>query len=294
MILLTHSFVLSSCAALGSSLIAFFLWPHICSALAEERIKSIQDMAKARSWWTAALHRVGLAQPTEGITKAEFLAACASAPFEKEMRKALAPVLRLQLPGVSEPTPEQLFSVIDVNGDGILDISELEKLVLLEYHGSTARYAIDTVALGASAVNGPAMAISRGLHPVVCAVSGVTICFGGILRDVICSRDVALGGQAFAFATAAGASVYVALREACVRGMALPLPLRIALSAGTTVAIRVMDFYADGMLLPPMHGRPKPTRPPDDGATPHPTAGGGAYTPPALTSGPSGMPPNFL
>jgi hypothetical protein len=231
MILLTHSFVLSSCAALGSSLIAFFLWPHICSALAEERIKSIQDMAKARSWWTAALHRVGLAQPTEGITKAEFLAACASAPFEKEMRKALAPVLRLQLPGVSEPTPEQLFSVIDVNGDGILDISELEKLVLLEYHGSTARYAIDTV---------------------------------------------------------------VALREACVRGMALPLPLRIALSAGTTVAIRVMDFYADGMLLPPMHGRPKPTRPPDDGATPHPTAGGGAYTPPALTSGPSGMPPNFL
>jgi len=26
-------------------------------------------------------------------------------------------------------------------------------------------------------------------------VPGVTICFGGILRDLICNRDVALGGQ---------------------------------------------------------------------------------------------------
>jgi uncharacterized membrane protein YeiH len=156
----------------------------------------------------------------------------------------------------------------------------------MEYHGSRMRYAVDTVALGASAVNGPAMAISRGLHPVVCAVSGVTICFGGILRDVICSRDVALGGQAFAFATAAGASVYVALRELCVRGAWLPLPLRVALSAGTTVAIRVADFYADGTLLPPMHGRPTtvPVKAPD----PSPRV-----SPPAFTSGHSGVPPDI-
>jgi hypothetical protein len=134
--------------------------------------------------------------------------------------------VRALLSEVTEPTAEQLFDLIDRDGDGRLDVHDLERLVVMEYQNSSSRYIIDTVcryfilshththtththththtfyryiidtiALGASSVNGPAMAISRGLHPVVCAVSGVTICFGGILRDLVCGRDVALGGQ---------------------------------------------------------------------------------------------------
>ena len=66
----------------------------------------------------------------------------------------------------------------------------------------------------------------------VCAVSGVTMCFGGILRDLICKRDVSLGSQGFAFATSSGAIVYVALREAYLRGAPLTLGVRALLSGG--------------------------------------------------------------
>jgi uncharacterized membrane protein YeiH len=136
-----------------------------------------------------------------------------------------------------------------------LDLTELQKLVLLEHNGSVARYAVDTIALSTSSVTGAAMAISRGLHPVVCCVSGVTACFGGIMRDLICKRDVAMATQSFAASTAAGATVYVGLREAALRGVPLPLNLRVLLGAVTTIGVRIADYYADGLLLPPMYGR---------------------------------------
>ena len=173
---------------------------------------------------------------THVITRAEFLAACEASKadpsyssFDRKIRRALAPKVRALLSEVTEPTAEQLFDLIDRDGDGLLDVHDLERLVVMEYQNSSSRfifdtvcryfilshthtlththshththyrYIIDTIALGASSVNGPAMAISRGLHPVVCAVSGVTICFGGILRDLVCGRDVALGGQVFLF-----------------------------------------------------------------------------------------------
>lgn len=252
--------------ALVSSLATFFLWPILCESMAQERLRRIQDMAKSRSWWDTAWYRATnpisfTASSPENITRAEFVAACeASAAdeadsFYKTICRALVPKLKDQASAI-QPTASQLFDLIDLNGDGVLDVFELERLVLLEYNGSTARYMVDTVALGASAIVGPSMAISRGLHPVVCAVSGVTICFGGILRDLICKQDVALGGQSFAASTAAGASVYVILRELCIKGYSIPLPLRAALAAGTTVSVRVADYYAEGKLLPPMHGRP--------------------------------------
>ena len=61
--------------------------------------------------------------------------------------------------------------------------------------------------------------------------------------------------QSFAAATAAGSAVYVGLRELCLRGVALPLSVRVLMAAGTTVTVRVLDYYAEGGLLPPMHGR---------------------------------------
>jgi uncharacterized membrane protein YeiH len=104
-------------------------------------------------------------------------------------------------------------------------------------------YAGETLALGAVAVIGAQGGIARGAPPIVCVALGVTICAGGVLRDVLCQRPVAIGGQSYALATAAGASVYVCLRQLVVAGYALPMPLRIALGAGTTIAQRAYVWY---------------------------------------------------
>eukprot|EP01049_Picozoa_sp_SAG25_P013348 SAG25_NODE_2042_length_2004_cov_1.518110_3_plen_191_part_00 len=57
-----------------------------------------------------------------------------------------------------------------------------------------------------------------------CALGGgVVIVFGGIIRDILCNRKIALGGEdPYASATLAGASVYVASRQ--VRETACPAP----------------------------------------------------------------------
>merc|ERR1712146_461990 len=122
----------------------------------------------------------------------------------------------------------------------------------MEFDGSTLRYMLDTVSVGASSVVGTAGAISRGLHPIVCVTSSVTICFGGILRDLICKREIALGSQSWIACTASGATVYVALRMLCLRGFPIPLGVRIFLTSGTTVTLRLIDYYMEGSLLTPM------------------------------------------
>ena len=97
------------------------------------------------------------------------------------------------------------------------------------------------------------------MRPLACVATGVTICFGGILRDLIVRRDVRLGSQAYAAATAAGTLVYVGLREAALLGLPLSLGTRAVLSAGSTVTVRVIDYRREEPLLPPMHGRaPRP------------------------------------
>lgn len=136
--------------ALISSLATFFLWPIMCESMAQERLRRIQDMAKSRSWWDTAWYRATnplslTASSSEGITRAEFVAACEASvanqddSFYKTICRALVPKLKDQSKAMP-PTPSQLFDLIDLNGDGVLDVHELQRLVLLEYNGSTARY----------------------------------------------------------------------------------------------------------------------------------------------------------
>ena len=82
--------------------------------------------------------------------------------------------------------------------------------------------------------------------------SGVTICFGGIGRDVLCGRDLAIGAQSYALATGCGATVYVALRELALRGLALPRAARLLLSGAFVLALRFWEFGAPEALLAPM------------------------------------------
>ena len=88
--------------------------------------------------------------------------------------------------------------------------------------------------------------VTRALPPAACIATGVTICFGGVLRDVLCRRDVAIGGQSYALATAMGASAYVGMRELVVRGvMRIPLLMRIGVAYTVTVLERIYVWYDD-------------------------------------------------
>ena len=56
-------------------------------------------------------------------------------------------------------------------------------------------YVIETAALSALGVIGAQGGIRRGLPHSACVALGVTICAGGVMRDVILRRDVAIGSQ---------------------------------------------------------------------------------------------------
>jgi uncharacterized membrane protein YeiH len=114
-----------------------------------------------------------------------------------------------------------------------------------------AVYSLETVGLSALAVVGAQQGIVRGLHPLVASCLGVTVTLGGVMRDLMCQREVRMGGlggcQSYALSSFSGAVVYVTLREAHVWNCAgstarlvhggLPISLRIILGMGTAAAV---------------------------------------------------------
>ena len=108
------------------------------------------------------------------------------------------------------------------------------------------------MALAAFSVVGAQSGITRGLPPVVCACLGVSIAFGGVFRDLLIQKDVALGArnQSYGLASAAGSATYVGLRELHVRYACrvvqggLPLTFRIASGMGAALAVRLMAWQA--------------------------------------------------
>jgi len=256
--------------ALTASLATFLIWPVVTSVLVDKRVSEIREAARDEDWQAAAMYWLSLdpAASKKTVSKREFVA-WSKRPDDPSYR-GLVRVLAPEVPGTAHPTAEQLFDLLDLDGNGVLDQAELTRLIKKEYDGSSILYALDTAAMGASAITGCAAAISRGLHPVVCSVAGVTMCFGGILRDLMCQRDVRLGTAAYAAATAAGTFVYVGLREWCLRGSGsrITLGMRAVLSAGAVVTVRFVEHRRNEPLLAPMHGRVRrpsqqsPTAPP--------------------------------
>ena len=257
--------------ALAASAATFVLWPAMCMGLAEQRLIEIKETARRSAWTDVGVYHqmkyaLGYGTAVPQLSKNDFIAACSDPIMYDKLHKLISPQLRRRniVPSNSTTTiqggvivrysPVQMFDFLDVDGSGILDKGELRKLILFELDGSGLRYILDTVALGASAVTGTAGAVSRGLHPAVCIISSVTMCFGGILRDLICNRDISLGSQSFAGSLATGSFVYVSLRQLCLRkNVHLPLFSRIILSSGATIAFRFLDYITEEPILKPMH-----------------------------------------
>jgi len=135
-------------------------------------------------------------------------------------------------------------------GDSLTAVS-MDGPTVVAVTPSLLRYGIESIALGALCVIGAQQGIVRGLPPLASATLGVTVAFGGMVRDLLCKREVALGKgcQSYAAASFAGASVYVALRQLHVLNCAgstaklvhggIPIGARILLGAGTAIGIRV-------------------------------------------------------
>ncbi|KAL1521082.1 hypothetical protein AB1Y20_022636 [Prymnesium parvum] len=226
--------------ALGTSVFTFYAWPMFEEAYAQRQMATLRQAA-------------GVA-PGEQIGSEAFVAALAKEPKEA----------RVIFSAVDRHIEEEL-------GRACLDDAERARLVfdwLLKAHPSPSReletpalqlvarlcvldspnvYILETLGLGGLAVIGAQAGIVRGVHPLACIATGVTICFGGVLRDLLCHRPLAIGAQSYALATAAGASVYVGLRQLVIAGYPIPLPLRIALGACTAMAQRVYSYYSHGV-----------------------------------------------
>jgi uncharacterized membrane protein YeiH len=217
--------------ALGASVLTFFAWPVYCRSSDHY----IEDVIGKEN-----LEEDG------SVSKAAFVAACQrDGDFLASVRTALPSPLT---------DPGVLFHQIDTEDSGTIKL-ELKALVQRKFDNSFETFVLDTAALAGFAVAAVHGAIGIGLHPLVAMSSGVTICFGGILRDVLCNRDLAIGSQSYAIATGAASTVYVLLRELSLRGMHIPLIGRIFLSAGSTVALRVWEYVRGEPLLAPMFGR---------------------------------------
>lgn len=183
------------------------------------------------------------------IGRRAFLKACANYPEFLDTMRVVAHVNGQEL------NPKQVFEILDEDKSGSLDRKELRKLTQKQFDLSRHTYMIDTFALASFAVAAAHGGINAGVHPLVACTAGVTICFGGIFRDVLCGKPIAIGAQSYAFATGAGATVYVALRELCVRGLYTSLFARIVLASSTTIGLRYWEHKRDRPLLAPMHGR---------------------------------------
>ena len=232
--------------AAGASLATFFLWPWYCQQQADNYLK---DM----------IGEENLQKSGGSVSRRAFVRTCKRNPeFLTTMQDIIGTTSDDDDNTNNQPaSPEKIFDTLDTNKTGTLNRDNLRRLTQQQFDNSFETYVVDSLALASFAVAAAHGGIRAGVPPLVACTAGVTICFGGIIRDVLCGRGIAIGAQSYAFATGAGATVYVAMREAAVRGW-LPnsLVARILLTAGTTMGLRIWEHEQKRPLLAPMHGRP--------------------------------------
>ncbi|KAL7491420.1 hypothetical protein ACHAWT_001987 [Skeletonema menzelii] len=226
--------------AIGSSLAMFFAWPQYCDYMSTHCLEEVIGKDKL--------------EEDGSVGETAFVQACEkSEDFLKTIQIALLP--KFQGKDLNELSATKLFRQIDLDGSGTIDSHELKMLVQERVRNSWEMYTIDTIALASISVAGVHGAIGMGVHPLVAAVSGVTMSLGGVMRDIICGRDILAATQSYALATGCGSAVYVLTRELALRGIPLLAITRIALSLGTTISLRYWEFVRGEPLLSPMHAK---------------------------------------
>lgn len=229
-------------AAVGT----FFVWPYYCQTKANRYIED-------------AIGKDNI-EDTDTIGEDAFLAAWHHHPtFQQAIKDALP---NLQYTNKRAIDPEAIrveeglayFRYIDSNASGDIDRRELQELIQERFHNGWETYWLDTFGLTSLSLASVVGAIRCGLHPIVAATSGVTVCFGGILRDILCGRELKIGSQSYAFATGASSATYILLRELTIRRiLILPLVVRTFISAGACIGLRGYEFLTGKPILRPMH-----------------------------------------
>lgn len=222
---------------IGAGIVTFFSWPII----EEQRVAS--EVARMEPDLQTGL--VGF----DGFER--WLAD--GGEFANRLRRRCERKLGLRQ---REATARQVFESVDPEGRGFLRQKEVRNFLRRASIDSPLLFAVDSACLSTFAVFGARNAIARGLPPSACCAAGVIGCFGGLLRDLICRRDVALGAESFALAMGAGSSVYVGLRQLMLRGWPLPLGLRTTLAAATVLGFRCAEWFAPTPLLSTMFDMP--------------------------------------
>mmetsp|Transcript_21828 Transcript_21828/g.33583 ORF Transcript_21828/g.33583 Transcript_21828/m.33583 type:complete len:565 (+) Transcript_21828:87-1781(+) len=256
--------------ALASSILTFYLWPIFEQEKARQEFETLQICAAKTAQEIISDHIQNDTFPQERsdvVTLAQFESALQADPvlatrLFKAVKSQLEPEIVAAMEAAPVLAPALIFEWLDRDNEGVLRQHELQLVARLSVMSSPVLYVLETLALGAVAIIGAQAGISRGLSPLPSIATGVTICFGGVLRDVLCHREIALGAQSYAFATAAGASVYVGLRQLVVhRILAIPLLTRIFIAGGCTIAQRIWvynDDAADTRLAPMRIYNPPP------------------------------------
>lgn len=224
--------------AIGSSLVTFFLWPIYCECVSCHYLENVIGKENL--------------EIDGSVAENSFIEACEQDKrFLNTLRIGMQP--KMKMSDLEALSPRELFHLIAHDKSGTIDAGELKLLVQDRVRNGSEMYVIDTVALASISVVGVHGAIGMGLHPLVSCTSGITMSLGGILRDVFCGRDIAAASQSYAFASGAGSTIYVLMRELALRGFPILAPIRIMLSLATTTMIRYWEFVK-GPLLAPMHG----------------------------------------
>lgn len=248
--------------AIWSSLATFYLWPEY------EEWQSYRHFQELVS---AAGRNNDICAMDKGLRPEEFERAFEASPqLAERITHAVRPQLDAETIAAIDAAPKLASRLVfewltssrlpprssDTSDDPpTLTPAELRMVARLLVMDSPLLFGLETAALGAVAVIGAQAGITRGVGPLGSIATGVTICFGGVLRDVLCQREVAIGAQSYALATCAGASVYVGLRQlVCMSLLPMPLLLRIFAGAGTAIGQRLFVYVSDASdhLLEPM------------------------------------------
>jgi len=217
--------------AVTSSLVTFYMWPLLEDQVAKHECEAMHPDAEGRIH-PEAFH--------------EWLAQ-ADNSFLHRLKVSLHANFG------HFPSPQETFEFLDKEGKGYLSLPDLRALLRQSAMDAPIIYAADTISLTSFAISGAQQGIVRGMHPVICAVAGVTICSGGVFRDLACHRNVAIGIDSYALATGAGATVYVSLRQLMLRGWPLPFEFRLACTVATVAGLRWLAWTKrPNQLLSPM------------------------------------------